>query len=205
MNEFSRRNFLKGCLATTIAFGNGLGAAELKGQEQDKIPSKKLKYTHIVYDEFFGKSIKFAKELKGKSDTKIYSIDNDVSKIYSGLKNDLIKNKNSVLVGLTSYASFFVLQNIAKDYGFIPFYIGTHNITNDKDAHLIQVSKSMSHKIQKSLENSDWTTSMAKNLQSLILDKDLQTIAINRQNLNKTNELFYSWIIAHKNNKGEMI
>lgn len=101
MAEISRRTFIKGSCAVLLT--NFSFAAPLKSENVDT----------VIYDLNLKGSSEYAKSF---ADSKKFAINGDISDVYFDLKNDL-KNKQ-IISGLTSKETFFVVENIAKDYGY---------------------------------------------------------------------------------------
>ncbi|MDO5046531.1 hypothetical protein [Campylobacter sp.] len=204
MNEFSRRNFLKGCgLAATISLTSGVYADTLS--EDSAVLKKKFNYTHLIYDANLDFSKSFAKSLKTGTKAKIYKVDNDISDIYFKLTRDLKTRPNSVIAGLSSYETFFVMQNLLKDYGFVLFHSGTHAIQNGVISHEITTSSSMSEKINKSLKSGEWKQNLALNLSSFVFERDSQKFKLITPNKGEQEMRLCSWIMASRNVKGAVI
>ncbi|QCD51869.1 hypothetical protein [Campylobacter sp. RM16192] len=204
MNEFSRRNFLKGCgLAATISLTSAVYADTLS--TDNTVLKKKFNYTHLIYDETSDISKSFAKSLKAGGKAKMLKVDNDISDIYFKLTNSLKKHPNSVITGLSSYETFFVMQNLLKDYGFVLFHSGTHTIQNGAIKHEIKTSASMSDKISKSLKSKEWQRNLATNLSSFVLEKNSHKFELTTPNKGEQESIMCSWIMASKNVKGAVI
>lgn len=103
MAKISRRAFIKGSCGGAVLLANFSFANSFKDENVDT----------IIYDLNLEDSERFANNFKN---AKKFAIDGDISGIYFDIKNDF-KNK-FIISGLTSQDTFFVLENIAKDYGY---------------------------------------------------------------------------------------
>lgn len=204
MNEFSRRNFLKGCGLATLTLTSGVYATTLDTKDSPVL-KKKFNYTHLIYDENSNISKSFAKSLKAGEKAKMLKVDNDISDIYFKLTNSLKKHPNSVIAGLSSYETFFVMQNLLKDYGFVLFHSGTHTIQNGAIKHDIKTSSSMSDKISKSLKSKEWQKNLATNLSSFVLEKNSHKFELTTPSKGEQESVMCSWIMASKTIKGAVI
>lgn len=103
MSKFSRRDFIKSSALTAAFIANSSFAYSFKDEVVD----------FIVYDTNSKTSKNYANSFKN---IQKFAINGDVSEIYFELK-DKFKHK-FIASGFTSKETLFVIENIAKDYGY---------------------------------------------------------------------------------------
>lgn len=111
-----RREFNKLALASAVfPFVTGSVALEQNDSHRDKGVNK-----YFIYEEGFGDMQTVLPELA--SYKKIYKIKGDVTWVWYHELHHLWKNKGIIIAGLTRESEFFVLNTLARDYGYRTVY-----------------------------------------------------------------------------------
>lgn len=198
MNKLSRRSFLK-----TTSLGMTFMATQMYSQGFSNLLLKdakfeKIKLDYVIFDKGIKQSEEFALKMKALG-TKVFEVDKDISSMWSEIINPTWgKEKDTAIVGLTSYETMFVLQKIAFDKNMVLYYSAQHDFNEKNIKHKINTSKTVLENIEKNLKYYSWSDTLALNLNNYPYEKikvkdEIQT---EYEDNDKKNIVLYSWIMA---------
>ncbi len=156
----SRRTFIKSALASNIAIlaTPSLALQQVLTSSQD-IPLLVFADDHAIN----------SKNFISKVEDKNSNIDLDIGQHFDLLRKFCKESPNGQITGLTRDSDFFVLEQIAKDFGFYVQYSATHRYTDGTLVHEVSSSEESAELIASSLKNakSQWPQWLANNMRIL--------------------------------------
>lgn len=121
----NRRQFLySGLAAATV--GVVTGGMVLPGMAAGSMPSKRVEYHGVIFDQRFVASLGFARAV-GASAGDAYGLsDGDITELWFNDLDPRWRKTPDVIAGLTTQSSLFCLEHLARDYGMEVSYRGEH-------------------------------------------------------------------------------
>lgn len=161
----SRRTFIKSALATNVAM-----LATPSQALQLFINNDKSKPLLVFADSNALNSTTFMSTVKEQS----ARITLDIGQHFDLLKKFCVESPNGQVAGLTRDSDFFVLEQVAKDFGFYPHYSAIHSYNNNTLTHEVTAAQEPAEIITSSLVNAqeNWPTWLADNMQKLPRSSD---------------------------------
>lgn len=156
----SRRTFIKSALASNIALlaTPSLALQQVLASSQD-IPLLVFADDHALNSKHFISNV----------EDKNSNLDLDIGQHFDLLRKFCKESPNGQITGLTRDSDFFVLEQVAKDFGFYTQYSATHRYANDTLVHEVSTSKESAELIASSLKNAkaQWPQWLANNMRIL--------------------------------------
>ena len=153
----SRRIFIKSALATHVGImANSSQALQLSLNNAQDIPV-------LVFAD--DKALNSKNYIANITD-EISNVDLDIGQHFDLLRKFCKESPGGQVIGLTRVSDFFVLEQVAKDYGFYVQYSGTHTYKDNTLTHEISSSNEYAELIALSLKNANelWPQWLAKNM-----------------------------------------
>lgn len=156
----SRRTFIKSALATNVAL-----LATPSQALQHALSSSEDTPLLVFADEHALNSKHF---ISNVADSKS-NIDLDIGQHFDLLKQFCKESPQGLVSGLTRDSDFFVLEQVAKDFGFYTQYSATHRYAGNTVTHEVSTSKDAADLIALSLENAkdQWPQWLADHMRIL--------------------------------------
>jgi len=156
----SRRTFIKSALATNVALlATPSQALQQVLTSADEIPLLVFADEHALNSKHFISSV-----VDNKS-----NIDLDIGQHFELLRKFCKESPQGLVSGLTRDSDFFVLEQVAKDFGFYTQYSATHRYSGNTLTHEVSTSKDSAELIVSSLKNAknQWPQWLANHMRVL--------------------------------------
>jgi hypothetical protein len=128
------------------------------------------------------------------------SIELDIGHHFDLLREFCKESPGGQIAGLTRDSDFFVLEQVAKDFGFYVQYSATHSYTGDTLTHDVSTSNEYAELIASSLENAkeSWPQWLARNMQ-VLPRSNAESITVQSQSIISNaaqHEFLVSWSLG---------
>ena len=156
----SRRTFIKSALATNVAI------LATPSQALQQVLSRTGELPALVFaDEHALNSKRFISSVVDNKS----NIDLDIGQHFELLRQFCKESPEGLVSGLTRDSDFFVLEQVAKDFGFYTQYSATHRHSGNTLTHEVSTSKESADFIASSLKNAkdQWPQWLANHMRVL--------------------------------------
>jgi len=128
------------------------------------------------------------------------SIELDIGQHFDLLREFCKESPGGQITGLTRDSDFFVLEQVAKDFGFYVQYSATHSYTGNTLTHEVSTSNEYAELIASSLKNAkeSWPQWLARNMR-VLPRRNAESITIQSQlTISNTplHDFLVSWSLA---------
>lgn len=156
----SRRTFIKSALATNVAM-----LATPSQALQLVLNTAKETPLLVFADSTAVTSTAFISNVKDQST----SLELDIGQHFELMRKFCQDSPNGQITGLTRDSDFFVLEQVAKDFGFYPQYSAIHTYDGQTLSHEVTAAEEPAQLISASLINAkeDWPSWLADNMSTL--------------------------------------
>jgi len=190
----SRRTFIKSALVANAALLTNPSQAlqlvldNVQGQPlltlaDEKSPAAKQFITHVSYDNS--------------------SLGLDIGVQFERVKQFCSESPNGLISGLTRDSDFFVIEQLAKDYGFYPSYSANHIQQGNNLSHEVSASQQSADLIAHALAQAgeQWPVWLAHNTQ--LLPQGHQPMVASKSQIQSTHaaqDFLVSWSLSAAKN-----
>ena len=192
----SRRTFIKSALATNVAvLATPSHALQLVLNSNNERPLL------VFADSSALNSTNFISTVKDQS----ASIELDIGQHFELLSKFCKESPSGQITGLTRDSDFFVLEQVAKDFGFFPKYSAIHTYDGNVLTHEVTANKKSADVISSSLANAkeDWPTWLADNM--LMLPRKASEMVTTKRQLTVSNAKQHNYLVSWSLSASEKI